>query len=74
MGSTLHNGPIEVLLVKVSGSRLASDRPWYVVFCEWGVAYKTSLGKSSTRSSVLSRYLTGLLLYVQRHINVNKMF
>ena len=36
-------GPIELFLVPASAPRLVLQRPWYVLSCLWGGAYKRTL-------------------------------
>ena len=43
VGSNLHGGPIELLLVPASAPRLVQQRPWYVLSCLWDGAYKSTL-------------------------------
>ena len=49
VGSILHGVPIELFLIPASAPRLVQQRPWYVLSCLWGGAYKIPLlliGKS----------------------------
>ena len=77
VGSILHGGSIELLLVPASAPRLVQQRPWYVVSCLWDGAYKRTLAANQVAhvaaAGFLSRNLNGSLPYVRRHITVNKM-
>ena len=37
------DGPIELFLVPASAPRLVQQKPWYVLSCMWGGAYKITL-------------------------------
>ena len=43
VGSILHGGPIKLFFVPASASRLVYQRPWYVLSCLSGGAYKEPL-------------------------------
>ena len=70
--SILHGLPIELFLVPISAPQLGLQRPWYVLSCLWDDAYKRTLA-ASRKVDFLSRFLSGPLPYVLRHITVNKM-
>ena len=66
----LRDEHIELFLVPASAPRLMKQRPWYV----WDGAYKRTLPANRKRVAhvaavgFLSRYLSGPLPYVRRHI------
>ena len=43
VGSILHGGPIELVLIPASVPRLVQQRLWYVLSCPWYSAYKRTL-------------------------------
>ena len=68
VGSIFHGGPIELFLVPASAPRLVQQRPWYMLSCLWGGAYKITLANREKIAYVaaagfLSRYLNGPLPY-----------
>ena len=44
-----HGGLIQLFLVPVSAPRRVYERPWYVLSCLWGDAYKTTLAVKGPR-------------------------
>ena len=46
--------------------------PWYVLTCLWAGAYKR-VAHVVAVADFLSRYLSGPLKYVLRHVTVHKM-
>ena len=75
--SILHDGPIELFLVPASARHLVQQKPWHVLSCRWGDAYKRSLASNQVAHVVvaagfMSRYMNGPLPYVQCHVTILK--
>ena len=76
MIDALWGGPIELFVIPASDPW---QRLWYVSSCLWDDAYKRTLAANRNRvahvaaAGFLSRYVSGPLPYVWRHITVDKM-